>query len=85
MQEGYEISDAARLSQKAKMIYLYLKRRGGKDGKAWPSVKTIAGDLGISESSVRRGIRELEKEKLLSVRAAFRTNGARTSNRYFPR
>ena len=80
---GYRIRDADALTQKAKTIYLYLRQRSGRNGKAWPGVKTIAGDLGLSESTVRRGIRELQEKKLITVCAAFRENGGRTSNRYF--
>ena len=80
---GYRIRDADALTQKAKTIYLYLRQRSGRNGKAWPGIKTIASDLGFSESTVRRGIRELQEKKLITVCAAFRENGGRTSNRYF--
>ena len=67
---GYRIRDADTLTQKAKTIYLYLRQRSGRNGKAWPGVKTIAGDLGFSESTVRRGIsgkRRQNQQPIFSV------------------
>ena len=44
-----------------KLVLLNLFRRaGGDDGASFPSVPTIAGNLGISDRTVQRALRSLE-------------------------
>ena len=70
------------LPARAKTVYLYLRTRTGKREACWPGIRTIAGDLNLSESTVKRAIRELEQHGYLRREARFRPNGGRTSNRY---
>ena len=42
------------LPSRAKLVYIYLYDRCDKEKKAWPSVKTIAKELSISDKTVRR-------------------------------
>ena len=37
-------------------VYQYLRDRAGKKGYCWPSIRTIAEDIGMSKSTVKRGI-----------------------------
>ena len=71
------------LPHRAKLVYIYLYDRCDKNKKAWPSVKTIGKDLSISENTVRRAIKDLEKANLIRKEYAFRNNGSCTSNRYY--
>ena len=71
------------LSQRAKLVYIYLFGRCDTEKKAWPSVRRIAKDLSISEKTVRRAIKDLERERLIHKEYAYRDNGSFTSNRYF--
>ena len=71
------------LSQRAKLVYIYLFDRCDTEKKAWPSVRRIAKDLSISEKTVRRAIKDLERERLIHKEYAYRDNGSFTSNRYF--
>lgn len=68
---------------RAKLVYIYLYDRCDKERKAWPSVKTIAKELSISDKTVRRAIKDLEKAGLIRKEYAKRKNGSFTSNRYF--
>ena len=56
------------LPQRAKLVYIYLFDRCDKEKKAWPSVKRIAKDLSISEKTVRRAVKDLEKAGLIRTK-----------------
>ena len=53
-----------------------------KDGKCWPAIKTIAKELGLSSSTVKRALDELCQAALLTKESRWRENGGRTSNLY---
>lgn len=53
------------LSTDAKMIYLILSSYVGKHGDVWPSHKTIAEDVGLSVSTVKRQLRVLRDRGLV--------------------
>ena len=44
------------LPHRAVAVYLYLYDRANRDGECWPSIPTIARELKLSESTVRRAI-----------------------------
>ena len=64
------------LSHRAKAVYMYLCDRSDAEGKCWPGIKTIATDLKLSRSTVKRALADLEKTH------RFRENGSYTSNLY---
>lgn len=68
---------------RAKVVYLYLYDRMDKEQKAWPGIKTIAADLSLSRSTVKRAIKDLEKAALIRKEPHYRENGSATSNRYY--
>ncbi|MEJ8737966.1 helix-turn-helix domain-containing protein [Erysipelotrichaceae bacterium HCN-30851] len=76
---------ASGLKLRAKAVYMYLKSRSDKDGKCFPSIKTIAKDLDISQSTVKRALRELESNGYIKKVARYRENKGNTSNMYFLR
>ena len=67
------------ISHRAVAVYLYLADRANKQGECWPSIPTIAEDLKISESTVRRAVKELKKAGLLKTEQRFRQNGGKSS------
>lgn len=67
------------ISHRAVAVYLYLAERSDKKGECWPSIPTIAENLKISESTVRRAVKELKKEGLLKTEQRFRQNGGKSS------
>ena len=71
------------LPHRAKLVYLYLHDRMDQERKAWPGIKTIAADLSLSRSTVKRAIRDLEKANLIRKEPHYRENGSATSNRYY--
>ena len=70
------------LSHRARSVYMYLKDRADKDDKCWPAIKTIAKELGLSSSTVKRALDELCQAGLLTKESRWRENGGRTSNLY---
>ena len=70
------------LSHRARAVYMYLKDRADKDGKCWPALKTIAKEMNLSSSTVKRALNELCQAGLLVKETRWRENGGRTSNLY---
>ena len=69
------------LPHRARAVYLYLRDRAGKGSACWPAVKTIAADLQISRSTVKRALHDLVKAGLIEKESRYRENGSNTSNR----
>ena len=70
------------LPHRAKLVYLYLNDRKNKDNVSWPGINTIARDLSLSRSTVKRAIQDLEDANLVRKETHYRANGSATSNRY---
>ena len=70
---------AADLPHRAVAVYLYLADRSIREGECWPAIPTIAEELKLSESTVRRAIRDLKKEKRLTTEQRYRKNGGKSS------
>ena len=69
-------------SHRARAVYMYLKDRADRDSKCWPAIQTIAKELGLSSSTVKRALDELCQSGLLTKETRWRENGGRTSNLY---
>ena len=48
----------------------------------WPGINTIAADLSLSRSTVKRALADLEKHGYLERKSRYRDNGSHTSNLY---
>ena len=70
------------LSHRAKTVYMYLKDRSNAQGKCWPGIKTIARELNLSRSTVKRAIADLTEHGYLKKESRFRENGSSSSNLY---
>lgn len=70
------------LPHRCKTVYIYLKDRSAVSGSCWPGVKTIALDLGLSRSTVKRALKELESTGWIQKQPRCRENGSSTSNLY---
>lgn len=67
------------LPHRAISVYIYLADRANKDGVCWPSIPTIARDLKLSESTVRRALNDLRTIDAVKTRQRYRENGGYTS------
>ena len=72
----------AELPHRAICVYLYLANRANRSGECWPAIPTIAQELKLSQATVRRAIRDLEREDLLKTVQRYRPNGGKSSLLY---
>ena len=63
-------------------VYMYLRDRSDAEGKCWPGIKTIASDMNLSRSTVKRALADLERAGYLTKISRYRSNGSSTSNLY---
>ena len=70
------------LPHRAVSVYTYLSDRANKDGECWPAIPTIARELKLSQSTVRRALQDLRKEGLLTTEQRLRDNGGKSSLLY---
>jgi len=66
------------LNHRARTVYMYLKDHADSQGQCWPGIKTIASDLGLSRSTVKRALDDLCREGLISKERRWRENGSYT-------
>ena len=70
------------LSARAKIVCLYLHDRANGEGESWYAIGTIAADLALSRSTVKRALHDLERHGYLKKASRQRANGSSTSNLY---
>lgn len=69
------------LPHRARAVYMYLKDRTGTKADCWPAVNTIAKDMNLSRSTVKRALNDLVSAGLIEKESRYRENGSHTSNR----
>ncbi len=70
---------ASELPHRAVAVYMYLKDRADKDGKCYPAIGTIAMELKLSRSTVKRAIGDLVKSGWICKEQRWRENGGKSS------
>ena len=55
------------LPHRAVSVYIYLADRANKNGECWPAIPTIARELKLSQTTVRRALDDLRREGLLET------------------
>ncbi len=70
------------LPHRAVSVYLYLFDRANKNNECWPAIPTIAHDLKLSQSTIRRALQDLRKAGLLETEQRYRTKGGKSSLLY---
>ena len=68
------------LSARAKQVLVYLHDRANKDGESWYAINTMAKDLSLYRSTIKRALAELIRQGRVEKRARYRKNGGHTSN-----
>ena len=69
------------LTATAKMVYAVIRDRLGKNDCAWPGVRRIAADAGVSVQTVIHAVEQLEARGLMRV---VRQGNGRVNKYYFP-
>lgn len=72
----------ADLPSRAKVVYFYLFDRADQEGYCFPAINTIARELSISRSTVKRAIRDLERHGYLEKTQRYRKNGGKSTLLY---
>ena len=70
------------LNHRSRAVYMYLKDHADSKGQCWPGVKTIAADLDLSCSTIRRALNDLCRAGVVSKTHRWRENGSYSSNLY---
>jgi DNA-binding MarR family transcriptional regulator len=70
------------LPHRAIAVYIYLYDRANKNGECWPSIPTIAREIKLSQSTVRRAIKDLRKAGFLKTSQRYRDKGGKSSLLY---
>lgn len=67
------------LPHRAIAVYMYLQNRAGRNGTCYPAIGTIARELHLSVSTVKRAVRDLEENGFIRKTQRWRENGGRSS------
>ena len=70
------------LSHRAVSVYTYLADRANKGGECWPAIPTIARELKISKSTVRRALQNLRTAGFVETEQRYREKGGKSSLLY---
>lgn len=70
------------LPHRARAVYIYLADRANRNGECWPAIPTIARELKLSQSTVRRALRDLREAELITTEQRLRSNGGKSSLLY---
>jgi DNA-binding MarR family transcriptional regulator len=74
---------SSELPHRAVAVFMYLSDRSDKDGKCYPAIGTIARELKLSRSTVKRALADLEKSGRIRREQRWRENGGKSSNLYY--
>lgn len=83
LQSRNHFHNTSELPHRARAVYMYLHDRADKDGKCYPAIGTIARELRLSRSTVKRAITDLEQSGRLRKEQRWRENGGKSSNLYY--
>ena len=67
------------LPHRAKAVYFYLRDRADSQGLCWPALGTIARELSLSRSTVKRAVQDLKAAGYLETQQRWRQNGGKSS------
>lgn len=67
------------LPHRAVAVYIYLADRANQNGECWPAIPTIARELKLSQSTVRRALQDLRKAELVETEQRYRIKGGKSS------
>ncbi|MDR1208764.1 MAG: helix-turn-helix domain-containing protein [Clostridiales bacterium] len=78
----YSIVFDAPISGNAKLVYAYLCKMIDREGKCFPSHKTIGAAAGMCVTTVKKALAELESAGLIAIRGEARPDRGRRANTY---
>ncbi len=72
LQSVYTLALLAEASPANKTVYMYLRSMSVSKIECWPGIQSIAKDLGLSRSTVKRAVKDLEKHGYLEKETRYR-------------
>jgi predicted transcriptional regulator len=73
------------LPHRAVSVYMYLRDRADKNNSCFPGIRTIARELNLSVSTVKRALNDLVTAGFVGKIRRYRENGGNSSNLYMLR
>lgn len=70
------------LPHRAVTVYMYLADRANKAGQCYPAIPTIAHEIKLSESTVKRALGDLLKAGYIKKERRYRKKGGNSSTLY---
>ena len=70
------------LPHRAVAVYMYLDRRANQERQCWPAIPTIARELKLSVSTVKRALHDLERVGYIRREQRYRASGGKSSLLY---
>jgi len=70
------------LPHRAVAVYCYLYERANEKGECWPAIDTIAGEIKLSRTTVKRAISDLKKAGFIETEQRYRTKGGKSSLKF---
>lgn len=67
------------LPSRAVAVYIYLADHTNPQGQCFPAINTIAKELGLSRSTVKRALHDLEDADWITRVQRYRENGSKSS------
>ncbi len=74
---------ASELPHRAVAVFMYLRDCADQDGKCYPAIGTIAKELKLSRSTVKRALADLILNGRIRKEQCWRENGGKSSCLYF--
>ena len=78
---SYQIRMMEQIRKTKNKVY-DLEQKLDNQGECWPAISTIARDLKLSPSTVRRALRDLRKAGVIESEQRYRDNGGKSSLLY---
>ena len=70
------------LPHRAITVYMYFHDRADRDKSCWPAIPTMARELGMSRSTIKRALNDLVSTGYLRKELRYSENSSHTSNLY---
>lgn len=75
----YEKIKDLNLPHRAVVVYYYLCERANKEGECWPAIDSIAHEIKLSRSTVKRAIIDLKNAGVIETEQRYRSKGGKSS------
>ena len=72
-----------KLNAACRLLLLLLERYQGKNDHAWPGIRRLSEEMGVSRRYCQQCLRKLEQGRWIACKARWRSDGSQTSNAYW--